>query len=97
MITVKRPYFPYNLILWIFKKVSKAERVAMIDPIFKNVMTLAAYEVDEETYAHEQRHLEQVERDGRFKFIFKYLWYNIRYGYENNPYEVEARGETAES
>ncbi len=92
MVAVKKPYFPYNLILRVFKKMRGSERVSMIDPFLKNIMTYPApYEVSDETYAHECYHLEQVESEGRFKFVVKYLWYLIRYGYDNNPYEVEAR------
>ena len=41
--------------------------------------------------AHENHHKVQWKRDGIIKFALKYLWYQIRYGYKNNPYEVEAR------
>ena len=127
---VKKAYFPYNLILWIFKKtiiwgeIKKAQdemsaerkkpnrimcrlqlffikkiiyknkniRVAMIDPVFLNIVTIGKpYELSESHYNHEARHIEQVKRDGRLKFIVKYLFYNIKYGYKNNPYEVDAR------
>lgn len=40
---------------------------------------------------HEQVHAEQIQRDGAIKFCVKYLWYNLRYGYIANPYELEAR------
>lgn len=40
---------------------------------------------------HEMMHIEQILREGRLKFAFKYLYYAIRYGYIFNPYEVEAR------
>jgi len=40
---------------------------------------------------HELKHIEQINNTGRFKFFFKYLYFNIKYGYKNNPYEVEAR------
>lgn len=149
---VKKAYFPYNLILWIFKKtiiwgeIKKAQgsdfcdasisrpsrkevemrswtetsaerkqpnrfirwlrlffintdvyknkniRVAMIDPLFLQILTIGKpYELSESHYNHEACHIEQVKRDGRLKFIVKYLFYNIKYGYKNNPYEVEAR------
>ena len=92
MVEVKKPYFPYSLILRVFRKMRGAERVAMVDPFLKNIMAYPApYEVSDKTYAHECHHLEQVEREGRFKFVAKYLWYLIRYGYDANPYEVEAR------
>ena len=41
--------------------------------------------------AHELKHLEQIERDGRVVFTVKYVWWLVRYGYQNNPYEEEAR------
>ena len=96
-IMVKKPYFPYNLILMVFRKVTKADKVAMIDPLFLNILAYPKpYEITEATHAHEQAHIAQVKKDGRLKFIFKYLWYSIRYGYDKNPYEVEARSaETA--
>ena len=41
--------------------------------------------------AHEQVHWQQYERMGFWRYYVTYLWYQIRYGYENNPMEVEAR------
>lgn len=41
--------------------------------------------------AHEQVHARQIIRDGIFMQPLKYLFYTIRYGYRNNPYEIEAR------
>lgn len=40
---------------------------------------------------HEAKHLEQIERDGRLLFSVKYLYWLVKYGYWDNPYEVEAR------
>ncbi len=90
---VYKAYFPFNLILWIFYKVmcKKGSKVAMIDPFKLRVMTIGEPYISKHLYAHEVCHIEQVKRDGRFKFICKYLWYNIRYGYRSNPYEVSAR------
>lgn len=91
---VYKAYFPFNLILWIFKKTmcSADRKVAMIDPVFLNILTIGKpYELNERHYDHEARHIEQVKENGRIKFIFKYLYYNIRYGYKNNPFEVDAR------
>jgi len=47
--------------------------------------------------AHELKHIEQMERYNRIKFIsktiflVKYTYYLIRYSYHKNPYEIEAR------
>ena len=90
---VKKAYFPFNLILWIFfisRHKAAYHEVAMIDPFFLNIVTIGDNLIDEKMYKHEKCHIEQVKREGRLKFLFKYLYYNIRYGYERNPYELEA-------
>jgi hypothetical protein len=40
---------------------------------------------------HELAHWKQAQELGVLKFYSKYLWYNLRYGYRENPMEVEAR------
>ena len=40
---------------------------------------------------HEKKHLEQWKRYWVVGFLPLYIWYHIRYGYINNPLEVEAR------
>lgn len=57
-------------------------RVIYVLPGWENVQWLIR---------HEAKHLEQIERDGRLLFSIKYLWWTIRHGYLNNPYEAEAR------
>lgn len=39
---------------------------------------------------HEQKHKEQWAKEG-WKFLLKYIYFSCRYGYKNNPYEIEAR------
>jgi hypothetical protein len=39
---------------------------------------------------HELVHIEQILRDGPIRFSLKYMWWQFRYGYWKNPYEVEA-------
>jgi hypothetical protein len=40
---------------------------------------------------HELKHIEQYQQEGLLFFIVKYIAYSIRYGYENNPFEIEAK------
>ena len=47
-------------------------------------------EVDAAWRRHEDHHKFQQKRDG-FKFYFKYLYWLWKFGYENNPYEIDAR------
>lgn len=46
---------------------------------------------DEQLRRHEEVHWEQAQRLGVVRFYALYLWYSVRYGYRNNPLEVEAR------
>ena len=41
--------------------------------------------------AHEEIHMAQYADYGTVKFLMLYVWYSIRYGYRNNPFEIEAR------
>lgn len=49
------------------------------------------FEGDKGLVAHEMKHLEQIEREGRILFTLKYLWLGLVFGYYDNPYEIEAR------
>lgn len=40
---------------------------------------------------HELAHVGQYQRYGFFPFIIRYIWYSIRLGYRQNPFEIEAR------
>jgi hypothetical protein len=45
---------------------------------------------DENWLKHELMHVFQYEREGFIRFLFKYVWLSIRYGYKRNPLELEA-------
>jgi hypothetical protein len=40
---------------------------------------------------HEMVHWAQYQRMGAVRFYATYLWFQVRYGYEKNPMEIEAR------
>ena len=40
---------------------------------------------------HENEHWRQAQEHGVFVWYLKYLWYNLKCGYFNNPFEVAAR------
>jgi len=51
-----------------------------------------AERVNEERLAkHEGQHWKQYEQYGLIGFYAKYLYYQMKYGYHDNPMEVEAR------
>ena len=43
------------------------------------------------TIAHEAEHVRQWTEEGLFKWPLKYFYYLAKYGYRDNPYEVQAR------
>ena len=47
--------------------------------------------LDDRVLRHEAAHVEQWRRYGLFGFLVRYLWWHFRYGYDRNPFEVEAR------
>ncbi len=60
--------------------------------------TINLYKVSREDFLkntpyllHELTHVLQYQREGFVGFLLKYLWYSIRFGYRQNPFEVEAR------
>jgi hypothetical protein len=55
------------------------------------VLVLPEQVENEKLLRHEQVHLMQISRDGAIVWTLKYLFYLIRHGYQNSPYEVEAR------
>lgn len=60
--------------------------------------TIHLYNVSKDTFfnspswvCHELQHIEQCKKMGIIKFLWKYMYYSARYGYFNNPLEIEAR------
>lgn len=47
-------------------------------------------QITDRLFRHELQHVYQIRKKGVLCFYISYLWYNIRYGYKNNPYELEA-------
>lgn len=50
-----------------------------------------AFLSDKRWLLHELQHVVQYNREGVGRFIFQYIFNHIKFGYSNNPYEVEAR------
>lgn len=58
---------------------------------WKTIYVVSAQINNERLLSHELVHIEQIKKHGPIMFTITYLWYNIKYGYLQNPYEVEAR------
>lgn len=77
-----------GLILWCMMKLGLHGWTSLWDTIY---YAKADYMVRPDLIAHERCHINQMNRDGKFTFMVKYCYYLLRYGYKDNPYEVEAR------
>ena len=43
---------------------------------------------------HEKVHIAQIEKLGAIKWTVTYLYYQLKYGYIKNPFEIEARSKS---
>lgn len=57
---------------------------------WRTIYLLAEWQHDVDLRRQELVHIEQIDREGPVLFSLKYLWWLVRYGYERNPYEIEA-------
>jgi hypothetical protein len=55
------------------------------------IFILAEHMHQQALVRHEQCHWQQAQRMGVLRWAITYLWYNLRYGYRENPLEIEAR------
>lgn len=56
-----------------------------------NIILRRDHASDAGMIAHEQTHHQQRHRDGYIKFWWRIVFYLLRYGYHQSPYEIEAR------
>ncbi len=65
--------------------------VAFGSTIYLHKATKQELREDTRWYKHEVAHLQQCKRLGTIRFLFLYIWFSVKYGYQNNPLEIEAR------
>ncbi len=82
-----------SMLASIAAKKLKTSRVALVlgQTIHLHNTTKEEFLKDGEWVRHELVHIEQYKRYGIIKFLALYIWYSTKYGYYNNPLEVEAR------
>lgn len=74
-------------------KLGKKDGIAitLFNTIYLNNCSKERFLQSTDWVRHEVRHIQQYKEKGYLSFLFLYLWYSIRYGYYNNPFEVDAR------
>jgi len=77
----------YGLILWFMNQMKFQGWTSL----WGNIYFAPGCETDAGLVRHEQKHLEQMTNDGKLTYMVKYLYWNVRYGYLFNLYEIETR------
>ncbi|HTH31260.1 MAG TPA: hypothetical protein VL946_07905 [Lacibacter sp.] len=82
-----------SILARIAAKKLKADKVAMVigKTIYLHNTKREDFLLDARWVKHEMAHIEQYKRLGIIKFLLLYTWYSVKYGYYNNPLEIEAR------
>jgi hypothetical protein len=73
-----------------WKLLLKVTGAAAITMPWRTIYIQEAYIYHHALIAHEKVHIEQIKREGAFRFSVKYLWWLVTRGYYNNPFEIEA-------
>ena len=74
-------------ILKLYNLINKTSYYAIT--IIDTIHTLG--DLSPEDIKHEYAHLRQIKELGVIKFYLQYLAFNAKYGYVDNPFEVQAR------
>ena len=83
---------PYHVIAKAYYQVSDNEQIMIIHPFKKRILWYNPHNQNIKVHLliHEEKHLKQIESEGSLKWIVKYSYYLVKYGYKNNPYEKDA-------
>jgi hypothetical protein len=57
--------------------------------LWRTICLAPSVPLDPDLLLHELRHVDQFENDRAFPL--KYVWGSLRHGYQDNPYEADAR------
>jgi hypothetical protein len=81
------------MIAKIAAKVLATNKVAVVigKTIYVYGVAIPDFLVNKKWLLHELKHVQQYGRHGTVVFLLKYVYYTLRYGYYDNPYEKEAR------
>ena len=74
-----------------YKLKSKTCAIVFGKTVFLHGVSKQEFMADSSWLCHEIQHVMQWRKEGTILFFLKYIWYSLRYGYYNNPFEIEAR------
>jgi hypothetical protein len=81
------------MIAKIAARMLKSNKVAIViaKTIYVYGVSIPNFVADKKWLLHELKHVQQYQEQGTIIFLLKYIYYTMRYGYYDNPYEKEAR------
>jgi hypothetical protein len=81
---------------WVGELNDSGDRFAVTVSSTCTLYSCDSQRVTETWRKHENIHKEQIKRLGWIRFMVTYFYYNMRIGYQYNPFEVEARNGSLE-
>lgn len=75
-----------GIVAWLMRTIG----MAGVTMPWRTIYLLPEFKDKQDLIAHERVHVAQMTLDGPVWFSVRYLWWLARYGYWNNPYEIEA-------
>jgi hypothetical protein len=71
----------------------KTKSVAMVwgNTILLHNVTRETFMANKAWVNHEVQHVHQVQKFGKYYFLWRYFMLSLKYGYNNHPFEIDAR------
>ena len=80
-----------GFILWFMQWCRFGGWTSLWDTIYIQPQFMYMVNCDNSLIKHEQTHIAQMKRYGKFMFMVRYCWLFLIHGYTNHPLEIEAR------
>jgi hypothetical protein len=90
-VKIKKMGILWKIYLYIWALLIRSNTIIGFTTFWNSIIIREGYENNQSLILHELTHIKQIHDEGLLKFTFKYVINLFKYGYRNNPYEVEAR------
>lgn len=87
---IREQHWTARIAAWKLKK-KEGVAITFFHTIYLHHCTRERFLQSRDWVRHEVKHVLQYRKEGYLIFLIKYLWYSIRFGYYDNPFEKEAR------
>ncbi len=90
-VKIKKMNTFWKIYLYIWASIIRSNTIIGFTTFWNTLIIREGYEDNQSLILHELTHVKQISDEGLIKFTLKYVTNLFKYGYRDNPYEVEAR------